>query len=931
VADDPRATTVPASALSTPVQSTLDDGGESAVAAASRPAPRRIGRYEIVRRLGAGGMGVVWEAVDPELDRGVAIKVLHDAGGARHADRLRREAQALARLSSPNVVAVYDVGVADGELFVVMQLVAGVTLDRALAERALRPPEIVELLVQAGRGLVAAHAAGIVHRDFKPGNVLVDRDGAVRVSDFGLSRATEDAAQTTPKGTALDVSMTRGDIVGTPAYMAPEQFRGGPITHATDQFSFCVTLWEALCGERPFAGEDVTTIRDAVLAGRRRDTNDPRLSRRARRVLERGLATDPVDRFPSMAALLATLAPRRRRAWIGGAVLVGAAASLAIFGMSRSTGGDPCADASRPADAVWNPARANAVRAAIAKRDVQLADAIVERFDLRAARWKAARLETCRATRARGDQPETVLVARELCLDRSLADERAAIELLSGPIDVELATRAKEVAAAGVDPDDCSHARLAKLGAGSAASPDLLAIGARLSALNTAGRYREAVALHATSGALIDRSGDPALVTNWYWALAQAYRQLGDLAASKAAVRKSAETAASAGDDDGAARAWGTLAEYAAEAKELKGVDDLLAMTRAAAARANDPRTPVWADLASGRVAIERGAYAEAETACKRALDVVGTLDPFAIEAWSCLYDARSSAGDTAGALAAALKSAELATRVYGPDHPITLGAVRGVAGAMTRVGDRVGAASAWERVLAGFEKLYGPDSVPVMETLRDRALADTPGGVSSTPEALAAITRAAAIADKILDAKDPRRAGMFEALAYVEGALGHVDAENAAYVRAIAAFEQLDDPLGLARVLFGAAAPLREHGHCDRAIPLLKRAIKVAQDSGQRTQVAAASLGALGQCLGAAKQWSEAEAALVEAIAAHDADGDHLFGAQDRWELADQLVKRGQRERGLGYARAAAAELVGKPPPAEELRKQILEWIAAR
>ena len=271
-------------ALATTALAAPGDGGADPALAR-----RRIGRYELVRSLGAGGMGVVWEAIDPELGRRVAIKLMREERSARLAERMKREAQALAQLHHPNVVAVYDVGLDDGELYLVMQLVVGATIDRVLEASTLTRGEIVALVAQAGRGLAAAHRAGIVHRDFKPSNVLVDGDGVARVSDFGLARAS-DAGGGGAGGVAdgsLDASITRGDLVGTPAYMAPEQFLGGPITAATDQFAFCVTLWEALAGERPFAGASVDEVREAVIAGRMREL-PARIPRRARSVLLRG-------------------------------------------------------------------------------------------------------------------------------------------------------------------------------------------------------------------------------------------------------------------------------------------------------------------------------------------------------------------------------------------------------------------------------------------------------------------------------------------------------------------------------------------------------------------------------------------------------------------------------------------------------------------
>ncbi len=287
----------------------------------------QFGRYAIVKLLGRGGVGAVYEADDPELERRVAIKVLRD-DRAGDTEGLRREAQALARLVHQNVVMVYDVGVADGQVFLVMQLVESETIDAWLATRKAGGDVILAKFRQAGEGLVAAHDAGLVHCDFKPGNVLVDERGIVRVGDFGLARTTRTvsvatAASLTPM-VVPSVGMTT--IAGTPAYMAPEQFTG-VVTAASDQFSFCVALWECLAGERPYADSAVAILDVTARGARRPLPRGAKVPKHVKRALERGLATDPSDRFPSMRALLAALEPPR--SWLKVAALASATGMLA--------------------------------------------------------------------------------------------------------------------------------------------------------------------------------------------------------------------------------------------------------------------------------------------------------------------------------------------------------------------------------------------------------------------------------------------------------------------------------------------------------------------------------------------------------------------------------------------------------------------------
>ena len=268
----------------------------------------RAGRYEIRERIGTGAMGVVYEAFDPQLHRKLAVKFVvpqHDTERAR--DRLLREAQALARVKHPNVVSVYDAGESGGQVFIAMDFVGGVTLAKWLTPaRTWR--EVVQMFVQAGRGLAAAHAADLIHRDFKPENVLVDEDGIARVVDFGLVRPLDESAPseesefTPPKNTStgsgsatlVDDTLTQaGAILGTPAYMAPEQANGLAVDPRSDQFSFCVALFEGLHGRRP---------QDAGSTPERGD-----IPPRIQAAIRRGLSTNPRDRWPSMNELLAEL------------------------------------------------------------------------------------------------------------------------------------------------------------------------------------------------------------------------------------------------------------------------------------------------------------------------------------------------------------------------------------------------------------------------------------------------------------------------------------------------------------------------------------------------------------------------------------------------------------------------------------------------
>ncbi|HTJ46610.1 MAG TPA: serine/threonine-protein kinase [Kofleriaceae bacterium] len=346
----------------------------------------RIDRYLIDRRIGAGGMGVVYAARDPDLDRQVAIKLLGPRTGSW--SRLLREGQAVARLRHPNIVAIYDVGAHASELFIAMELVDGANLREWVRARPRAWRDVCATFAQAGRGLAAAHARGIVHRDFKPDNVLVGDDGRVVVTDFGLACEGGDPGDS---GSALEVTRS-GELAGTPAYMSPEQLAGGTLDARSDQFSFCVALWEALYGARPFRAETLSELRDALARGRIAEPS-AKISARVHRAMKRGLAIDPAARHPSMEALIATLEPPRARTWIalGAIAAIGTIAVADITHHAPTATIDPCASVSSRLASPDDGRRTTD-------------DGSLDRF---AMRWKAMRRDAC----TRGDDH------RALCLD----------------------------------------------------------------------------------------------------------------------------------------------------------------------------------------------------------------------------------------------------------------------------------------------------------------------------------------------------------------------------------------------------------------------------------------------------------------------------------------------------------------------------------
>jgi eukaryotic-like serine/threonine-protein kinase len=306
----------------------------------SLPANGPVGRYELLGPIGAGGMGVVYAARDPQLNRHVALKMLRASGapeatGAQLRARILREAQAMARLSHPNILTVYDVGVTGEAVFVAMELVEGGPVSEWLRQRKRSWREILEVFLSAGRGLAAAHRAGIVHRDFKPENVLIGRDGRVRVTDFGLARFAEVPAALShgsrEASAGVPVSVD-GALAGSPPYMAPEQLRGQAADARSDVFAFCVSLYESLYGEPPFAGRTVRELEESIMAGALRPApHRSQVPAAIRRAVVQGLSAHPARRFASMEQLVLALERASRGRWRLRAAALAAAAAMALW------------------------------------------------------------------------------------------------------------------------------------------------------------------------------------------------------------------------------------------------------------------------------------------------------------------------------------------------------------------------------------------------------------------------------------------------------------------------------------------------------------------------------------------------------------------------------------------------------------------------
>ncbi len=445
----------------------------------------KAGRYMILDQLGRGGMGVVYKAYDPELDRQIALKLLStkrkSATRAEQAkERLLREAQALARLSHPNVVSAYDVGTIGGEVFVAMELLDGLTLKDWIKENQPSLQKIVEVMVSAGRGIEAAHKVGLIHRDIKPDNIIVGADGRVRVLDFGLAlvaskqeieNANEDMknweGDTSISGLSTELGGHSGTgasrpltmdgvIMGTPGYMAPEQYMGSELDAYSDQYSFSVTLFEALYGIRPHHARSFKELREKVTS----KSIDPppqevKIPGSLKRIVLQGLALYKADRFPSMTKLLRELSKDpwvlRRRILLVATVLVLLAATFVGASQWQSMKNEKCQGAENKIAGIWDKQAKSKVGRAFTATGKQYAAATFERvdrlLDQHAQQWVQERTEACQATRVHGDQSEQLMDLRIMCLDRRLAEFKALINVFARGADDKVLDQAVQAVA----------------------------------------------------------------------------------------------------------------------------------------------------------------------------------------------------------------------------------------------------------------------------------------------------------------------------------------------------------------------------------------------------------------------------------------------------------------------------------------------------
>ena len=812
--------------------------------------PARIGRYVPIRRLGQGGMGIVYEAVDPSLSRRVAVKVLH-RGRQRDGEevrarrrRLLREAQAMARLSHPNVLPVYDVGESGTDVFLAMELVAGCSLAEWLADGERGWRAIVTVFAAAGRGLAAAHAAGVVHRDFKPGNVLVGVEGSVRVVDFGLARSAGSSAPDTEPGPELadradpagtpppDPLTVVGAVLGTPAYMSPEQRRGGIADARSDQYSFCISLWQALGGK--LTGTPPEPTRGGAGGA----------PRRLRRALLKGLEPDPRARHASMDDLLRELDRLllRRRRWLAAASGLGVVAIVAGTVLAGRAEDDAamCSNAGRRLAGVWDPAARRALQESFAASGHPAAAATVGRVEARlddySRGWVAMRTEACEATRVHGEQSEGLLDLRMQCLDRRLSQLDALVTVLAEhPGSDEVAGAV--AAAWRLEPvDGCADAQTLAQRVPLPADPSrrtrVIELRARLdraAALLHAGRYAagQEVAGHVVSAA--QRLGYAPLRAEALLLHGVLLDMAGESAESEQVLRAAASAAAEAEDDERLANAWVELVYNIGMSQARHGEALQLAeLASTAAVRARSGRVRGMLEHHVGVVSAAIGRYPEAERRFRRAAQLreaaLGAGHPDTASSLNALGATLASLGKLDEAQGLQDRVLGLRRAAFGDDHPIVAHSLTSLARLASLRGDQDEAARHEERALALRERFLGPEHSEVGISLSnlgayDAARGDHAGAVVRYERALAVFTAA-------LPPDHPFTSRVLTGLGEEYVHVGRAAEAIAPLERALAIKQKLEDPLELAHSEYSLALAVEAASHDRRrARELMTRA----------------------------------------------------------------------------------------------------------
>lgn len=832
-----------------------------------------IGRFVVREPLGTGAMGRVYRAHDPRLERDVAIKVLHadSATSERRRTRMLREARALAQLEHPNVVSVYEVGESEQGIFIVMQHVRGPTLHEWIRLGPHPWPRVVELFVAAARGLEAAHSRELVHRDFKPSNVFISEDdGRVLVGDFGLARLGESRLGTedgTPPAYDRSGPGTRtGAVVGTPAYMAPEQWTAGIVDERADQFAFGVSLFEALHGHRPDQDPPATTRR---------------LPRWLRRVVQRTLALDRDDRFASMREVIDALArgqARRRRRSSAAVVMLGVAA-VALAVATAQPEHAPCEVARERVDAVLDADAHERLQATLASAPgwSESGAALVERRLLEyAEQWRGSRRDACEATWVRHEQSAALLDRRMRCLDEGLTALESLLDAVSPHAPPPL-SRVIDASNRLPPLDRCDDEAWLMAAVPPPRDPQVARARTRLEQqlvnAQVHGDLGDLDEAQARTEAIIEEAetlARPELLARALLQAAHLQRDRGEPPWPEPVLERALHEAQAAGDERLAIQALASLAHDVGYVQERVGEGRRwLAQARAVLRHVgDDDALEAWLHNEDGNLHLVEGRPHEAaaayDHALARALAAHGPVHPRVAGLHGNRGNAALALGDHEVALEHYDAALEAWSAVVGPEHPQVATALIARGSALERLLRLPEAQRAYERARTIYEASQGPRSLDVGRTL---------GSVGN-----------------------------------LQLAAGRPELAREHYRRGLEIFEEQlgpEHPL-VASTLSNIGGSYYEQADCDHALPYLRRALELKRSAwGDDHPGLLGTLDALAMCHLEGPQPSDARAFVEEGLRIRRA----LHG-EGNVKVAPSLSLRGQLEAARGDEAAAIASL---------------------
>lgn len=900
----------------------------------------RIGRFQVQRRLGEGAMGVVYLARDDELHREVAIKLIRPQLWSKEGQELlRQEARAMAQLAHPNIVTVFEIGRVEEEFFLAMEYVPGTTLRAWLQAEQRSWVEILGRCIEAGRGLAAAHAAGMVHRDFKPDNILCGDDGRTRVTDFGLARLTGQAHEgAAPRLQSTGLDTRSGLLVGTPAYMAPEQLSGRPATAASDQYSYCVTVHEALYGFRP--GDSPAGAKNAL----------PPLPKPLHRALMRGLSPSPGDRFTNLDELLSKLQAvvRPRPLWSRRTVLLPTFLALGLvagwFSVWKRERPVPCQLASRKLATVWNDDFQRQLRESIVARGFEgaggVADEIALVYSKFAQRWTEANDAACTAL-LEGAQSNVLVDLRVACLDDRLDEARLRLELLLGAPSGDLPQFFRKLDVTLSVPEITSCADGPRI---LAAPPKPTGVSERAALARIETQLREAALLTyagRTDEAQVKLSALEKETDALTYEPARIERLLleGKLAGQKgqtdrsvAWFREAVKEAASAGLPVLEARGWlGLMSEFGLRQRHAEIGLELGFAAHSSLRRQGDQETEARVLNTEGRMLANMMRWNEAllkfEAAQALANGTHGPTHPLTLALNGDSANAAAEFGQLKKGEARLRTTIDAFTRNQGVDGPARAEALLLLAGLLSRQGRHLEARDAADEALRIRQAIFGHDAPTVGQYHLN--LARVLLELDDVGSAQRHLQRSLEIAGR-RNAHTAEMIEMFVVAVRCARKGERLEEANAKLREARELCSQLaDQSLCNLDLHLEGALTLETQNRCDLALPVFMQAVtRFEQAMGAGALRLAAPLLGVGRCLIANQKPAEAIAPLRRALVARNVEGlDPKLRAQVSIQLARALWLSSQdRSEARGLADEALSVLSNSRDPSDKLA--VRNWL---